>query len=183
MRIVGGEFRGRQITALPGQKTRPTADRVRESLFNILGNVMPLRGARVADLFAGSGALGLEAISRGADFVLFVENDDEACKVIRTNIGRLGIAARAEVRHGDAAVPGRNFSAKPFDLVLADPPYARGLGEKAAQAMAAGGWLAKGAHFVLEEDAGMRIELPGGFTVLDERRYGKTKLHFWRFEA
>jgi 16S rRNA (guanine966-N2)-methyltransferase len=181
VRIVGGEFRGLPIAALPGNATRPTADRVRESLFDILGNIAPLQGARVADIFAGTGALGLEAASRGAGFVLFIENDFRACEIIKANIARLGIEARTETRRGDATRPGRHSGARPFDLVFADPPYGRGLGGKAAQALAAQGWLAPGACFVLEEDAAARIEPPPGFLTRGERRYGRTRLYFWQF--
>lgn len=181
MRIVGGEFRGRPIVAPPGYHTRPTAGRIRESLFNIVASAAPPQGARVADLFAGAGALGLEAASRGAAFVLFVENEPAACKIIRANIARFGLAARADLRCGDAASPGNIAGMEPFDLALADPPYAKGLGEMAAQALAAGGWLKPDALFVLEEDAASRLRPIPSFEAVDERRYGRTRLHFLRY--
>lgn len=177
MRIIGGRFRG-QALAGPGTATglRPTADRVRESLFNLLahgpyGDPPPPEGRRVLDLFAGTGALGLEALSRGAAGVVFVETGRPGLDLLRRNIAALGAAEAAEVLARDATrlgpVPGA-----PFDLVFLDPPYDRGLGERALAAALAGGWLAPEALVVWEERS--PVTVPQGVSLRDARRYGET---------
>ena len=142
MRIIAGEWRGRRLQAPPGAATRPTADRVRETLFSMLvSRVGPFDGLRAADLFAGSGALGFEALSRGAAFACFVENDTQAAAAIRANAADLGATDRVQILGGSALALPRS---EPFDLVFADPPYAAGSGTAALQAIAAAGWLTPG---------------------------------------
>ncbi|RLQ87274.1 16S rRNA (guanine(966)-N(2))-methyltransferase RsmD [Notoacmeibacter ruber] len=182
MRIVGGEFRGRNLKAPGSDATRPTTDRMRESLYNILAHRddIDLPGARVLDLFAGTGALGIEALSRGAAYALFVEDAGAARAVIRTNLETLGLGGRTRIFRRDATRIGEVGTMKPFDLVLADPPYRMGLGEKALAAAKEGGWLADGAFCILEEAADATFSLPDGFSVLDERRIGESLLRFLR---
>ncbi len=181
-RIVAGRYRGRRIAAPPGQDTRPTADRVREALFGALGD---LTGARVADLYAGSGALGLEAASRGAAHVLLVESDPRAGRVIRENIALLGagdVVKLAPSRVEDVLVGGPG-SGGPYDVVVADPPYHTGEAELAGvlSALAAHGWLAPDALVILERSR--RSPEPTwvkGITGERSRRYGETVLWYGR---
>jgi 16S rRNA (guanine966-N2)-methyltransferase len=182
MRIVGGAHRGLALAAPgPGKGgIRPTADRVRESLFNLLehgGYGDPVAGARVLDLFAGTGGLGLEALSRGAAAAVFVDEGREALGLLRENVARIGAGARARVLARNATRLGANPEAG-FDLVFLDPPYGRGLGARAVAAAAAGGWLAPGALVVLEERVGEAA--PGGLTLIDARRYGDTMISIAR---
>jgi 16S rRNA (guanine966-N2)-methyltransferase len=156
---------------------------VREALFNILAHGIAefeIEGARVLDLFAGSGALGLEALSRGAAYCLFVEDHADARGAIRGNIEALGLTGVSKVWRRDAAKLGPAAPMQPFQLLFADPPYGKGLGELALGAAAAGGWLAGGAVCVLEERADAECPVPSGFTLLDRRVYGDTALHFLR---
>ncbi|MAB13127.1 16S rRNA (guanine(966)-N(2))-methyltransferase RsmD [Parvibaculum sp.] len=188
MRIVGGAFRGRVLHAPEGQRLRPTSDRTRESLFNILehgkfGENLPdfsLQGARVLDLFAGTGALGIEALSRGAGFALFVDDSAESRGVIRENLDSLGIMGRAKIYRRDAARLGpREGSAGPeFTLLFADPPYGKGLAGPALTTALAGGWIGPGALCVVEENAKSDFEAPEGFVELDRRRYRDTEIVF-----
>lgn len=168
MRIIAGQFRGRRLTTPPGNDTRPTADRVRESLFSILG---PLPGARVLDLFAGSGALGLEALSRGAATATFVERAPAALKAIRANLAALEATARVHDRDVVAFVRDASQAGGPYDLVFLDPPYrdAAGLGP----ALDLTALLADGGRAVSESDRREPLTLPG-LAVTDERRYGDT---------
>lgn len=182
MRIVGGRHRG---AALAGPKTmaiRPTTDRLRETLFNVLAHAMddPVTDARVLDLFSGTGALGLEALSRGARFVLFVEESAEARGLIRANVEKLGQTGATKIWRRDATRLGPLSGIEPFDLVFLDPPYGRGLGEKALAAARAGGWLADGALCVLEEAADAPFERPEGFDLVDDRDYGEARVRFLR---
>lgn len=176
MRIIGGAFRGRKLAQLGkgdmGAHLRPTSDRVRESLFNVLESRFGarLQGARVLDLFAGTGALGLEALSRGAEQVTFVENGRMALGLLRENIRLCGAASQTGIIARDARKPG--LAPSSCDLIFLDPPYAKGLGEKALAAALQGGWVGEGALVVWEESAA--ITLPEGFMQVDERRYGDT---------
>jgi len=182
MRIVGGRFRGRSLVAPPGMLTRPTLDRVREALFNILAHGVEgfeIEGARVLDLFAGSGALGIEALSRGAAYCLFVEDNAEARGAIRENIEALGLTGASKLWRRDATKLGPAAPMQPFRLLFADPPYGKGLGEAALRAAMEGGWLAPGAVCVLEERADTPIAVPAGFEPADVRTYGDTALHFF----
>lgn len=183
MRIVGGRFRGRSIAAPAGALTRPTSDKVRESLFNILAHGLEgfdIEGARVLDLFSGSGALGLEALSRGAAYCLFVDDNADARGAIRENIEALGLTGASKVWRRDATKLGPASPMQPFQLLFADPPYGKGLGELALGAAAAGSWLAPGAVCILEERADAVIATPPEFEAMDTRSYGDTALHFFR---
>lgn len=186
MRIVGGQFRGRSIAAPAHEGLRPTSDRVRESLFNILTHGIAdftLEGARVLDLFAGTGALGLEALSRGASYCLFVEIDAEARGLIRRNVEALGLTGVSKIFRRDATDMGRALDRDRASLALLDPPYGKGLGEKALASLAAGGWLEDGAVAVLEERDGVHIALPADYTELDRRSYGDTQIVLARFRV
>ncbi|MBL8542896.1 MAG: 16S rRNA (guanine(966)-N(2))-methyltransferase RsmD [Hyphomonadaceae bacterium] len=184
MRIVGGQFKGRAIAAPPGRDTRPTADRAREAVFNVLAHAdwsPGLEGRRVLDLFAGSGALGLEAMSRGAAFALFVETDAGARGAIRDNIEALGLFGATRIHRRDATDLGVKPAGlgDPFDLVFLDPPYHRGLGERALARLGEGGWIAPDALIVLECAADETPTLPG-YSTFDERTYGAAKVLFLR---
>ncbi|MGA0603346.1 16S rRNA (guanine(966)-N(2))-methyltransferase RsmD [Caulobacter sp. KR2-114] len=183
MRIVSGAFRGRPIVAPKGQSTRPTADRTRQALFNVLEHAPwapPLAGARVIDLFAGSGALGFEALSRGAAFCLFVETDEGARGAIRQNIESLGLFGQTRVHRRDAAALGAKPAGDgaPFDLAFLDPPYAKGLGERALASLREGGWLAPDALLVLERGVGEPDPVTPGFQAVDARDWGAARVHF-----
>lgn len=185
MRIVGGRFRGRALTAPPGDGTRPTGDRVRQAVFNILEHSPwspGLEGRRVLDLFAGSGALGLEALSRGAAFSLFVETDEAARGAIRDNIEALDLFGATRIHRRDATDLGpRPASAgAAFDLVFLDPPYGKGLGERALTSLSDGGWLAPEALAVFERGVDEIDTTPTGFDLLDARTYGAARVLFLR---
>src|SRR5262249_33986171 len=155
MRIVGGRLRGRALAAPKSDAIRPTADRLREALFNILLHAYddPISGARVLDLFAGTGALGLEALSRGAAFVLFVDEGAQARALLRENVGALGLGGATRVSGRDATGLGAAHPLEPFSLAFLDPPYGQGLAERALAAARAGGWLTADALIVVEEAA------------------------------
>lgn len=185
MRIVSGQYRGKAIVTPPGANTRPTSDRARQAVFNILEHAAwapELHGARVIDVFAGSGALGLEAMSRGAAFCLFVETDDSARGAIRENMEAFGLFGQARVHRRDATDPGPRPGSvgTPFDIAFLDPPYAKGLGEKALAALAAGDWLAPGAIVVFERGRDEPDPTPEGFERLDARDYGAARVFFFR---
>jgi 16S rRNA (guanine966-N2)-methyltransferase len=184
MRIVGGQFKGRAIAAPPGRDTRPTGDRAREAVFNILAHAdwsPGFDGRRVLDLFAGSGALGLEAMSRGAAFALFVETDAAARGTIRDNVEALGLFGSTRIHRRDATDLGVKPAGlgEPFDLVFLDPPYGKGLGEAALGTLAPGGWISEDTLIVFECGAD---EAPNvtAFEMLDRRDYGAAKLLFLR---
>jgi 16S rRNA (guanine966-N2)-methyltransferase len=183
MRIVAGTLRGRPLVAPKGQSTRPTADRTRQAIFNVLEHASwspGLAECRVIDLFAGSGALGIEAVSRGADFCLFVDRGEPARAAIRTNLTALGLGHRARIDRHDAAALGRIALADgaPFDLAFLDPPYGKDLAEAALSALAAGGWLAAGAVAVVERGLGDPTPLPAGYVAHDERNWGAARVSF-----
>ncbi|MEM6938524.1 MAG: 16S rRNA (guanine(966)-N(2))-methyltransferase RsmD [Pseudomonadota bacterium] len=175
MRIIAGKYRGTRLAELgkgdARAHLRPTSDRVRESLFSILSHRDALIGARVLDLFAGTGALGFEALSRGADQALFVESGRVAQRLIEENIDKLRLAAQADLLRADATrLPA--LSQDPYDLIFLDPPYGKRLGEQALELCLTGRWLAAGALVVWEEAAPMLA--PEGFVALDTRRFGST---------
>lgn len=182
MRIVGGEFRGRGLAAPDSLEIRPTSDRLRQTLFDILthGYGDRLDGTRVLDLFAGTGALGLEALSRGAKYALFIEQGVEARGLIRRNVDAFGLAGRARLFRRDATRLGFAGSLAPFDLVFADPPYGKGLGQLAFAAALAGSWLKSGAIAVLEESAKASPGAIDGFELLERRLVGDSQLVFFR---
>jgi 16S rRNA (guanine966-N2)-methyltransferase len=160
-------------------ETRPTSDKVRQALFNVLEHGAPafdFAGARVLDLFAGSGALGLEALSRGASFALFVEEEAQARAAIRRNVEALGLTGAAKIWRRDATRLGDAGALQPFDLIFCDPPYGKKLGERALAAASQGGWAGSGAIAVLEERAGAAIAWPAPFHEIDRRRYGDTEI-------
>jgi 16S rRNA (guanine966-N2)-methyltransferase len=177
MRVVGGRLRGRALGAPKSQAIRPTADRLRESLFNILvhGHSDPITGARVLDLFAGTGALGIEALSRGAAFTLFVDEGAEARALLRGNVEALGLGGVSRIFRRDATKLGPAHPLEPFTLVFADPPYGRGLAEQALAAARDGGWLAPDALIVIEDAADAGFAAPTGFTEEERRRYDDTE--------
>ena len=186
MRIVGGKFRGRGLVAPAGEDIRPTSDRVRESVFNILAHgpgEFDLAGRRVIDLFAGTGALGLEALSRGAAYCLFVEESPEARAIIRQNIEAFGLMGMTRIFRRNATDLGPSGNMATFSLAFLDPPYGKGLGEAGLTSLSAGGWLDPGAVVVIEERADVAISLPGGFEAADCRTWGETSVHFLRFGA
>ncbi len=175
MRIIAGTYRGRALAHVGkgdvGAHLRPTSDRVRESLFSMLNHMDVVQGARVLDLFAGTGALGLEALSRGAGEVCFVENGRAAQKLIGQNVASLGVAEQTTLMRNDAMRLGA-WPHAAFDLVFLDPPYGKGMGQRTLESAHAGGWLAPKALIVWEENAPMAA--PDGFERIDKRKYGDT---------
>ena len=176
MRIVGGRLRGRALAAPKSQGIRPTADRLRESLFNILTHAYgdPVSGARALDLFAGTGALGLEALSRGAAFALFVDDGAEARALLRQNVEALGLAAVTRIFRRDATKLGVAHPVEPFSLAFLDPPYGKGLAERALASAHAGRWLTADALVVVEEETGA-FRAPDGYEELERRYYDDTE--------
>lgn len=178
MRIVGGEHRGRRLSAPPGRLVRPTADRAREALADILlHGEPPLVGARFLDLFAGTGAVALEALSRGAREALLVDDDPRVIEVARANVHSLGLDRRARLLRADATrlPPARTA----FDIAFLDPPYDSGLAAPALRCLERG-WLAQGALVVVELARGERLEPPEGWAQVQERRYGRARFVFLR---
>ncbi|MGE4373477.1 MAG: 16S rRNA (guanine(966)-N(2))-methyltransferase RsmD [Xanthobacter sp.] len=184
MRIVGGTMKGRALKGPTSSTTRPTSDRLRESLFNVLahGYGDACNGARVLDLFAGTGALGLEALSRGARFALFVEEAAGARATIRDNVEALGLTGATRIFRRDTTRLGPHTGAAPYDLVFCDPPYGKSLGEAALAAARVGGWLAENALIVMEERTGLFIT-PEGFREMDRRPYDESELIFLEPDA
>ncbi|MEW6767318.1 MAG: 16S rRNA (guanine(966)-N(2))-methyltransferase RsmD [Pseudomonadota bacterium] len=182
MRVVGGRLRGRSIASPSSNEIRPTQDRLRESLFNILmhGYENPMEGARVLDLFAGTGALGIEAISRGAAFTLFVDNGAEARALLRNNVEALGLGGLSKVFRRDATNLGEAYPVEPFSLVFLDPPYGKGLADKALASLRDGEWLMAGALVVAEESTAAALKAPQGFEELERRAYDDTEFLFLR---
>jgi 16S rRNA (guanine966-N2)-methyltransferase len=183
MRIVAGRFRGRTLSTPRDHAVRPTADRVRESVFNILAHGIDgfsIEDARVIDLFAGTGALGLEALSRGAAFCLFVEEAPEARALIRQNVEALHLTGTTRIFRRDAADLGPLRNMTGFELAFADPPYGKGLAQAALGSLAAGEWLRPGGVCVLEERAGTTLSVPAGYDLIDERSWGDTTVTFVR---
>jgi 16S rRNA (guanine966-N2)-methyltransferase len=180
MRIVAGKFRGKQLSSPDDDSIRPTADRVRESMFNILASRLgpSFDGLRVLDLFAGTGALGLEALSRGAANVVFVDTGAEARGLIRDHIEAFGAGGVTKLLRRDAATLGPAGTMGPVDLVFLDPPYGKGLGEKALVSLREGGWLKPDTMIVLEEGSDVAVDLPLGFVLEDRREYGAAAVHF-----
>jgi len=182
MRIVGGSFRGRRIEAPKGQNTRPTTDRVRESLFNILAHSddVELEGARVLDLFAGSGALGFEAISRGASFCLFVDTDAAARGAIRNNVEALSLFGNTRIHRRSAESLGTKPAGvgPPFTLVFMDPPYRKDLVEPTLATLASGAWLAPETLIIAEHEKEASFALPSGYELKEQRSFGDTEMSF-----
>jgi 16S rRNA (guanine966-N2)-methyltransferase len=182
MRVVGGHLRGRALAAPNSQAIRPTADRLREALFNILahGYGDAVTGARVLDLFAGTGALGIEALSRGAQFALFIDAGVEARALLRENITALGLGGASRIFRRDATRLGSLGAVAPFSLVFIDPPYGQGLAEKALASARDGGWLAPGALVIVEEAVRSRFAARDHFDEIERRGYDDTEFVFLR---
>jgi len=182
MRIIGGKLRSRPLAGPKTDTVRPTTDRLREALFNILAHSYadPVTGARVLDLFAGTGALGIEAISRGAAYALFVDEGVEARALLRDNIEALGLGGVTRIFRRDASKLGPAHPIEPFSLVFLDPPYGKGLAEKALVSVRQGGWLKPGALIVVEEAADAAFKAPEGFLELERRRYDDTEFVLMR---
>ena len=187
MRITGGSLRGRPLVAPADARVRPTSDKVRQAIFNILahndfGIGFGLEGARVADLFAGTGALGIEAISHGASFCLFVDDSAESRALIRRNVEALALTGVTKIWRRDATDlgPMPSGSGGPFDVVLLDPPYHNKLIAQAMQSLLEGRWLSPTALVVGEMAADEPLPPPTNFKLLDERTYGDTRVSFWR---
>lgn len=178
MRIVAGEWRGRKLVAPAGRSTRPTADRTRETLFSMLASRLgSFEDLRVADLYAGSGALGLEALSRGASHATFVESDRAAIKSIEANVAALNAGDRATIRATSAA---RLPKADGFDLVLADPPYQPGSGSEVASTVAGAGWLVPGGWMAIETHRDETVALPEGWEMVADRAVGRARITLLR---
>ncbi len=182
MRIVGGRLRGRTLATPRTNLIRPTADRLREALFNILVHAYddPVTDARVLDLFAGTGALGLEALSRGAAFALFVDDGAQARALIRENVATLGLGGVSRIFRRDAANLGAAHPLAPFSLAFLDPPYGRGLSEQALTSARAGGWLGADALVVVEEATQANFAAPHGFDELERRSYDDSAIFVLR---
>lgn len=176
MRIVGGRFGGRRLAGPKSDKVRPTSDRTRESLFNILSGRIDLAGKRVIDLFAGTGALGLEALSRGAAYALFVDDSAEGRALLRTNIEQLGLQGCTRIFRRDATRLGPCGNMPSYDIAFLDPPYGRELGTRALAALREGNWLAEDATVVLEESAVAMPDAVAGYEMLDRRVFGDTAI-------
>lgn len=185
MRIVGGAHKGLRLATPKSRSIRPTGDRVRESLFNVLqhGFALNADGLRVLDGFAGTGALGLEALSRGAAFAVFIDTEIEARALIRQNVERSAAGGVTRIFRRDATRLGPIGKLAPFDLGFFDPPYRMGLGEKALASARDGGWLRAGALCVLEEDSKAEVEIPERFSLKDQRTIGDTQMLFLRLDA
>lgn len=184
MRIVGGEFRGKKLVLPSDKRIRPTSDRTREALFNILGHDPHFRwndvalpaGARVLDIFAGTGALGFEALSRGADHVTFLDNHPDSLKLLRQNAQAFGAQRQVDILSRDGSSPG--LASVPYDLVLMDPPYNLGLAKVCLAALAVGNWLHPRSVVVIELAAKEVFDCPDGFENFKERKYGAARLVF-----
>jgi 16S rRNA (guanine966-N2)-methyltransferase len=183
MRVVGGSLRGRPLAAPKSQSIRPTADRLRESLFNILIHAYddPIKGARVLDLFAGTGALGIEALSRGSAFTLFIDDGAEARALLRENVATLGLGGVSRIFRRNATKLGPAHPVEPFSLVFLDPPYGRGLAEQALDSARAGGWLVPDALIVVEEAKKSAFTAPEGYAEIERRAYDDTEFVVLRF--
>jgi len=182
VRIVAGKFRGKTLLSPEDDTIRPTADRTRESVFNILASRLgaSFDGLRVLDLFAGTGALGLEALSRGASHVTFVDTGADARGLIRDHIEAFGAGGVAKLLRRDATALGEAGTMGPVDLVFLDPPYGKGLAEQALVSLRNGGWLKPETLLVLEEGSEVPVMLPDGFVLDDRREYGAAAVHFIR---
>jgi 16S rRNA (guanine966-N2)-methyltransferase len=188
MRIVSGRFKGRTLKAPGDAELRPTSDKVRQAIFNILehsgfASDFTLEGVRVVDLFAGTGALGIEALSRGARYCLFIEDAAESRAIIRENVEALGLTGASKIWRRDATSLGALDTLAPFDLAFLDPPYRKGLLAPALKGLASGGWLKAGALVVAEAAEDESISIVEGYEVLDDRVYGDTRVAFMRATA
>ncbi|MGH6850028.1 MAG: 16S rRNA (guanine(966)-N(2))-methyltransferase RsmD [Methylocella sp.] len=180
MRIVGGRLRGRALKSPGSDAIRPTSDRLRETVFNILAHSYgnPVGGARVIDLFAGTGAMAIEALSRGADFALLMDQSARACAIVRANFAALDIGGAARILRGDASKIGAAPGGASFSLAFLDPPYGKGLVPPTLNALRDGCWLGNNALVVIEDRVGAEVALPDGFVLRETRRFGVTQVVF-----
>lgn len=185
MRIVAGRFRGRPLAGPNTGDIRPTSDRLREAIFNVLAHAYddPIVDARVIDLFAGTGAMGLEAMSRGAAYALFVDDGAAARGLIRQNVEALGLGGATRLFRRDATRMGPAAPNGPFSLVFCDPPYGRDLAGPALASCTEGGWLNPGALVVVEENAAAELSWPSAFEPIERRTYGETQVAFGRYRG
>lgn len=185
MRVSGGSFGGRTLKAPSSDRIRPTSDKLRQAIFNILAHAYgdPVSGSRVLDLFSGTGALGIEALSRGAAFTLFVEDAAEARALIRTNVETLQLTGVTKIFRRDATKLGLRGAFEPFSLAFCDPPYGKGLAEEALVSAREGGWLSKDAVLVVEEAVDAKFAAPEGFVLLERREYDDTEIVFLRLSS
>ncbi len=185
MRIVAGRLKGRRLAEPRNKGIRPTSDRARETIFNVLqhGCDLDFEGKRILDLFAGTGALGLEAMSRGASFGLFVENAAESRALIRTNVETLGQNGKTKIYRRDATSLGEAGSLGIFDVAFIDPPYGKQRAEAALTSLYKGSWLCDGAICLVEEWRKAELELPACYDIIDERELAETQLVFLRYSA
>lgn len=185
MRIIAGQFRGTKLNTPQDNAIRPTTDRVRENLFNLINSQFThhWHNKKVLDLFAGTGALGLEALSRGASAAIFVDSSLQAHGLIRSNIVKLGLGGRTQVLRSDATALGPAVPDAPFQLIFADPPYGQTLGEKALCCTADQGWIDSNALIILEQAKGIRIVLPSSFEPVDQRTYAQTHIAVYRYKG
>ncbi len=186
MRIIAGRHRGRAVSAPPGRDIRPTPDRVREAVFNILehgtaGKPAGVGGLRVLDAFCGTGALGLEALSRGATHATFIDASPRAVSACRRNVRALGERDRATIFRADCLTPLRAPNA--VDVAFSDPPYRNGMAAPSLVALATSGWIAAGTLCVVQTSATEAFEAPGGFATVEDRRYGATRVRFLKREG
>ncbi|MCF6321329.1 MAG: 16S rRNA (guanine(966)-N(2))-methyltransferase RsmD [Rhizobiaceae bacterium] len=179
MRIIAGKFRGRLLSSPANDDIRPTSDRVRESLFSIIASSYAdhLKDGRVIDLFAGSGALGLEALSRGAKYCLFVDNSPQAIALIRKNIESLNLQSKSSLMRLDATKLGKAGRIKPFDILFVDPPYGQNLAQQAIPLLQTGGWLKANTVVIIEDNASNPAPSLNGYQMLDQRKYGDSIIH------
>jgi 16S rRNA (guanine966-N2)-methyltransferase len=185
MRIVGGRLKGRTLLTPSSRAIRPTSERLRESIFDILEHRFPghIEGARVVDLFAGTGALAIEALSRGARLALFVDNGAEARALLRGNVEALALGGLTRIWRADATKLGSAPGGGPFALAFVDPPYGQGLAAPALASLIKGGWLTPNALCVVEEAAKAEIAAPKGLALIDERIYGETRIGIFQTSA
>ena len=183
MRVVGGRLRGRVLASPASRAIRPTSERLRESIFDILEHRHSdrLKDARVVDLFAGSGALGIEALSRGARFALFVDNGADARALLRANVAELGLGGVTRIWRTDATKLGSAPTGGPFGLAFLDPPYGKGLSSPTLEMLVKGGWLGADALCVVEEAVEAKIVPPAGLDLIDRRDYGDTQIGIFHF--
>ena len=180
MRVIGGRLKGRELKAPGSDAIRPTSDRLRETVFNILAHSYgnPVAGARVIDLFSGTGAMAIEALSRGAAFALLVDQGAQACAIIRANFAALDLGGAARILRRDARKLGAAPEGESFTLAFLDPPYGKGLVPPTLKALRDEGWLGSGALVVIEERAAADVALPDGFVLRETRRFGVTNVVF-----
>ncbi|MBA5724217.1 16S rRNA (guanine(966)-N(2))-methyltransferase RsmD [Candidatus Liberibacter sp.] len=184
MQIIGGKFRGRSLYAPKNRSIRPTESRTKESLFNVIMHVYPnaLNATRMLDVFAGTGCIGFEALSRGCQYVLFIDNNSESLRLIRKNSTLLNVGKSSDILLRNALYLGNIGDTKPFQILYLDPPYCQGLAQKALDSIDSGGWLEPSALVIIEEHIGVDISVGHAFKFLQKRRYRDTQIHFFCYD-